>query len=235
LKTVKIRVHLRSDTALAVCLVLFAFSSASGQNNGNAEAPAAEGTVRVEHTPDNSSQYSISKNGCMITWIVRNSEKGVVLHRSKCAAPLAVQVGMLEHICCEFFRSRDNAESVRTVFWGILEPDLPNGSRELCFRLALAAHQSPAWDARRGRPVNGDFNGFVKALANSALIYPELKELFERFHKTIRFSCAEKVLVMEAGKFPFYDQLKQHGVKASARLPFDCMTWFSISNSTGRG
>jgi len=23
--------------------------------------------------------------------------------------------------------------------------------------------------------------------------------------------------------------LKQHGIKASDKLPFDCMTWFSIS------
>ena len=197
--------------------------------------PAGEGTVTVEHSQrDNATQYSISKDGCTITWIARNSEKGVVLHRSQCAAPLALQVKLLENICREFFQSRENAKALRTVFWGRLEPDMPNGSRELSLRLALAAHQSPDWDARRGRPGNGDFNGFVKALANSALIYPELKELFERFHKTIRFSCAEKVLVMEAGKLPFYEQLKQHGVKASERLPFDCMTWFSVTDGAAR-
>jgi hypothetical protein len=61
------------------------------------------------------------------------------------------------------------------------------------------------------------------------MIYPELKELFERFQRTIRFSCAEKVLVTEAAKLPFYDQLKQRGVKASDKLPFDCMAWFSVS------
>lgn len=61
------------------------------------------------------------------------------------------------------------------------------------------------------------------------MIYPELKELFEGFHKNITFSSAEKVLVLEAGKLPFFDQLKPHGIRASDRLPFDCMTWFSVS------
>ncbi len=148
--------------------------------------------------------------------------------------PWRCRLQLLEHICREFFQNRENAEAFRTLFWGRLEPDTPNGSRELSLRLALAAHQSPDWDARRGRPRSGDFNGFVKALANSALIYPELKELFEHFHKTLRFSCAEKVLVMEAGKLPFYEQLKQHGVKASERLPFDCMAWFSVTDGAAR-
>jgi hypothetical protein len=39
----------------------------------------------------------------------------------------------------------------------------------------------------------------------------------------------EKVRVLEAGKLPFYDQLKQKGVAATDRLPFDCMAWFSLS------
>ena len=83
--------------------------------------------------------------------------------------------------------------------------------------------------SKKGRPKNGDINGFVKDLANRQMIYPELKELFEGFHKSITFSCAEKVLVLEAGKLPFFDQLKPHGIKASDRLPFDCMAWFSVS------
>jgi hypothetical protein len=61
------------------------------------------------------------------------------------------------------------------------------------------------------------------------MIYPELKELFARFHKSITFSCAEKVLVQKAGELPFYEQLQQQGVKAADKLPFDCMTWFSIA------
>jgi len=234
----KILQAVRHHLLPAAGLVLFAFSYASGENDRIADdpvRPVGESTVTVEHSQrDNATQYSMSKDGCTITWVSRASEKGVVLHRSQCAAPLALQVTLLEHICREFFQNREKASVLRTIFWGRLEPDTPNGSRELSLRLALAAHQSPDWDARRGRPSSGDFNGFVKALANSALIYPELKELFEHFHKTLRFSCAEKVLVMEAGKLPFYEQLKQHGVKASERLPFDCMAWFSVTNGAAR-
>jgi hypothetical protein len=61
------------------------------------------------------------------------------------------------------------------------------------------------------------------------MIYPELKELFAHFHKNITFSCAGKVLVQKAEKLPFFDRLKQQGVKAADKLPFDCMTWFSIA------
>jgi hypothetical protein len=228
------RQHLRPAAALAAGLVLFAFSNAPGEHDNIAGVPVqpvGEGAVCIEHSQrDNATQYSISKDGCTITWIARNSEKGVVLHRSQCAEPLALQVNLLGNICRKFFQSPENAKALRTVFWGGLAPDTLHGSRELSLRLALAAHQSPDWDARRGVPRNGDVNGFVKAVANSALIYPELKELFERFHKTIRFSCAEKVLVMEAWKLPFYEQLKQHGIKASERLPYDCMTWFSVTD-----
>lgn len=99
----------------------------------------------------------------------------------------------------------------------------------MSLRLARAAHNSPGWDAKKGRSKNGDINGFVKDLANRQMIYPELKELFDAFHKSISFSCAEKVLVLEAGKLPFFDQLKPLGIKASDRLPFDCMAWFSVS------
>jgi len=140
-----------------------------------------------------------------------------------------VLIPLLEKICAEFFSKDKNAQAFRTLFWGRLEPDTPNGSRELSLRLALAAYKSPGWDTKKGKPKNGDINGFVKDLANKEMIYPELKKLFERFHKSIKFSCAEKVLVLKTDKLPFYEQLKQQGVKAADKLPFDCMTWFTIA------
>ena len=186
--------------------------------------------VTIEHSSQwNATIYKISSGGCTIEWIARNSEPGVIKHSAECALPLAEQMPLLEKICSEFFSKDKNAQAFRTLFWGRLEPDVPNGSRELSLRLALAAHKSPSWDAKKGKPKNGDINGFVKDLANREKIYPELKELFESFHKSIKFSCAEKVLVQKADKLPFYDQLKLQGVKATDKLPFDCMTWFSVS------
>jgi len=36
-------------------------------------------------------------------------------------------------------------------------------------------------------------------------------------------------LCSAAEKLPFFDHLKQKGVKKTDRLPFGCMTWFSVS------
>jgi hypothetical protein len=186
--------------------------------------------VTIEHSSQwNATIYKISNGDCTIEWIARNSEIGVIKHWSQCTLSLAEQLPLLEKICSEFFSKDKNAQAFRTLFWGRLEPDTPNGSRELSLRLALAAHKSPGWDAKKGKPKSGDINGFVKDLANKEMIYPELKKLFERFHKSIKFSCAEKVLVLKAEKLPFYEQLKQQGVKATDKLPFDCMTWFSVA------
>lgn len=190
---------------------------------------AAVSPVTIEHDSQwNATIYKISGRDCTISWIARNSEIGVIKQSAKCTVSLSEQVLLLEKICAEFLSKDKNAQVFRTLFWGRLEPDNVNGSRELSLRLVLAAHKSPGWDAKRGKPKSGDINGFVKDLANREMIYPELKELFARFHKSIKFSCAEKVLVQKAGELPFYKQLQQQGVKASDKLPFDCMTWFSV-------
>ena len=219
---------------LSACFVLLVCSSGMGNSVGSniQPLPAEPNPVKVivEHSSQwNATIYNISSKDCTIQWIARNSEVGVIKYWSQCTLSLAEQLPLLEKICAEFFSKDKNAQAFRTLYWGRLEPDTPNGSRELSLRLALAAHKSPGWDAKKGKPKNGDINGFVKDLANSEMIYPELKELFEHFHKSIKFSCAEKVLVQKAEKLPFFDQLKKKGIKATDKLPFDCMAWFSIS------
>jgi len=173
--------------------------------------------------------YRVSKGDCTLEWIARDVEPSVIKHRSLCLSPIGSQLPLMKRLCAEFFRSKPNAPDLRTLFWGRIEPEKPNGSWEMACRIALAAYKCPGWDVLRGKPKSGDINGFVRDLANRNMIYPELKELFEGFNRNIEFSRAEKVLVEKAGKLPFYDNLKAHGVKAEDRLPFDCMTWFSIS------
>jgi hypothetical protein len=178
----------------------------------------------------NGTVYRISSGNCTMEWISRDGETGVVKHGSSCALPLSQQLPLLTKLCAEFLQRDKNAESFRILFWGGLIPDGPrSGPEEMSLRLALAAYASPEWNPKSGRPKNGDFNGFVKDIANKALIYPELKELFERFHRTIAVPYVEKVRVLEAAKLPFYDQLSPHGIQATDKLPFDCMTWFSVS------
>jgi hypothetical protein len=191
----------------------------------------AESRVTVEKSsPLNETIYRISYGDCKIEWIVRNTEVGVIQYRAHCSVSLSQQLPILTKICAEFFTGDRNAQAFHTLFWGRLTPDETKpGLQEMSLRLALAAYKSADWNTKTGKPKNGDVNGFVRDLANGELIYPELKELFEHFNKSIRFSCAEKVLVLEAGKLPYYDQLEQYGIKETDKLPFDCMTWFSVS------
>ena len=189
-------------------------------------------SVTIEYSSQwNARIYKIAKGDCTIEWIARNTEPGVIKHSAECTVPLAEQIPLLEKICAEFLSKDKNAQAFRTLYWGRLAPDETKpGLQEMSLRLALAAYKSPGWNAKKGKPKNGDINGFVRDLANRENIYPELKELFERFHKSIKFSCAEKVLVQKAEKLPFFDQLKKKGIKAADKLPFDCMTWFSITS-----
>jgi hypothetical protein len=79
-------------------------------------------------------------------------------------------------------------------------------------RLTLAAGKSPLWDRVKGRPRSGHENKFVKEIANQAMIYPELKEMFARHGYEIEVSAVEKVFI-----------------DPQTKLPYDCLTWFSLS------
>ena len=189
-------------------------------------------TVTIEYSaPDQATIYTAFSGDCSVKWIAYNTgpNQGVIKHSSKCAAPLAQQLSLLTKICSAVFGSDKKAQAFRTLFWGGLEAEIKPASQELQLRLALAAYQSPGWDVKQGNPKKGDINGFIKDLANKDPIYPELNELFRRFHRHITLATVEKVRVLEAEKLPFYAQLKQKGVMAADRLPFDCMAWFSIS------
>jgi len=189
-----------------------------------------ESAVTIEDSPTwNATIYQIMSGSCTIRWIVRNAETGIIKHWSQCSASLSEQLPLWEKVCAAFFSSDKNAQALHTLFWGRLEPERQNASREMSLRLALAAYKSPLWDVKRGKPKSGDSNGFVRDIANRGMIYPELRDLFGRFQRSITFSCAEKFLITEASRLPFYEQLKEQGVKASGRLPFDCMAWFSVS------
>lgn len=213
--------------ALTVCSA--SLGHAAGLNVPSHSSIETASPVTIEQSDQwNATIYSISSNGCEIQWIARNSEIGVIKHWSRCTASLSGQLPLWEKIGAEFFSKDKNADAFRTLFWGRLEPETKNGSRELSLRLAVAAYQSPGWDVKRGKPKNGDMNGFVRDIANRKMIYPELRELFGHFQRTIELSYAEKVLVSEAVKLPFYGQLRQQGVKATDRLPFDCAAWFSV-------
>jgi hypothetical protein len=216
---------------LALMICSASLGHAAGLNALSPRSGETASPVTIEQNSQwNATIYTISGAGCTIQWIARNSEIGVIKHWSRCTASLSEQLPLWEKICAEFFSKDKNAQAFRTLFWGRLEPETQNGSHELSLRLSLAAYQSPGWDVKRGKPKSGDVNGFIRDIANTKMIYPELKKLFGRFQRSIAFSSAEKVLITEAAKLPYYEQLKQRGVKAADRLPFDCVAWFTVSH-----
>lgn len=220
-----------SGLALMVCSA--SLGHAAGLNVPSQYSAETASPVTIERNGQwNATIYNISSAGCTIQWIARNAEIGVIKHWSRCTASLSDQLPLWEKIGAEFFNKDKNAQTFRTLFWGRLEPETQNGSQELSLRLAMAAHQSPGWDVRRGKPKSGDMNGFIRDISNKNMIYPELWELFGRFQRSIVLSTVEKVLITEAAKLPFYEQLKQRGIKAADRLPFDCVAWFTVSHTS---
>lgn len=228
-----------SRTALftSVCLI-FLLSLPSGRSiagqrddRRDSAAPGRSGSAVVTSISPDATTYSITSGDCGIKWIAYTTEanNGVVKHWARCSLRLEQQVPSLARIMDELLTRDRNAASFRTLIWGGLVPEAGPDSLEMPLRLALAAHRSPAWDAKRGRPVKGDLNRFVRDLANQEPIYPELKELFGRYYRSISIATVEKVRVMEAGELPFYEALKKQGVQAAEKLPFDCMVWFGLS------
>jgi hypothetical protein len=227
-------------TKLLAAMLLFSgvcsATPAAGEMNGS-QPPAGTAdpsrvTVEVQtHDGETlyATRYRAARGDCSITWIAYNNEPGVVKYEAVCPATLEEQLPLMNGICATFLGRDRNAPSFRTLFWGRLAPDSVTASREMSFRLAVAAFRSAEWDRGRGQPQHGDINRFTRDLANQARIYPELQELFSGFHRTVTLSHAEKVLVMKAERLPFFDRLKKLGVKAGDRLPFDCMAWFAVT------
>jgi len=198
-----------------------------------ARAPGGSGASLdevVEHDSANrETDYTIVSGDCRITWTVYHTEanRGVIRHRSDCGLALAEQAPLIGKVLRKVMAADAEAAAFRTLSWGRLYPD---GARDLTMpaRLALAAKRSADWDAVKGAPRGGDVNGWVRKLANEALIYEELRPVFSQSGLDISLSSVEKVLVLPAGRLPFFERLREGGVGTQDKMPFDCQTWFSV-------
>jgi hypothetical protein len=173
--------------------------------------------------------FEILSGECRISWTVYESDanRGVIRHRSDCGLSLGEQAALTSKLLRKVTQSGTDATRFRTLSWGRLYPD---GAQDaaLSARLALAAKRSADWDPVRGTPQSGDINGWVRKLANEALIYAELRPVFREFGLDIHLASVEKVLVFKAKLLPFFDMLREAGVQPDDRLPFDCQAWFSV-------
>jgi hypothetical protein len=201
-------------------------------------AVGQEAVVVGQNAERQETEYKIAADNCTITWTVYTSElnRGVIGHRSDCSLSLREQAPLIAKLLRKVLET-NGAGRFHTLSWGRLyaygNPN-ENADTTMAVRLALAAKRSPQWDSERGRPRNGkanglvDVNGSVRTLANNATIYKELQSVFAESGLELQLSSAEKVLIFRAGQMPFFKTLQKSGVRASDRLPFDCLTWFSV-------
>jgi hypothetical protein len=175
--------------------------------------------------------YSLGDESCEMELTVYESEAnlGVVVVRSQCVLSWQHQLSLLDEGLTKVLEDEKQEHAFHALSWGRLAPD-QHVPQEMSYRLALAAFESPIWDKKRGRAKTGHQNDFIVELANRADIYRELRNIFSSKNRTLRFSSAEKMLVMEAEQLPFFDALARHGVQAKDKLPFDCQAWFTVSS-----
>ena len=167
--------------------------------------------------------------GCSVTWQLLESEpnRGVIRHYASCGGSFAGEIRLLRLVAGEALCDPVRRSTARTVSWGRLAPD---GAMDnpMSHRLAIAAFRSPGWDRAKGQARNGDMNGFVRALCNTAGIYTELAEVFRELGFRVSVSAVEKVLVAPAGELGPFPALADEGVRPGNRLPYDCQVWFRL-------
>jgi hypothetical protein len=177
-------------------------------------------------------EYCLARDDCRLCWKTHLAEinRGIVQSRTRCAKSLEDQLDGLAALMTEIVNHDPYGASLHTLFWGRLVPDAPQDDLKMAMRLALAAFKSDQWDRTKGKPVRGETVYWLRDLANSAMIYPELQNLFNSFGRRIAVAGMEKILVLPAGRLPFFEALQAHGVREGDKLPYDCLTWFSISH-----
>jgi hypothetical protein len=165
--------------------------------------------IIVRHNSDlKETVYALEDRSLSLTTYETELNEEILRLRSSSALPLKEQVAIISGILKKLPKERQ----FRTFFIGRLIYAF-GADRTMSERLSLAASQSPLWDREKGRPRSGHENKFVKEIANQAMIYPELKEMFAQHGYEIQVASVEKVLI-----------------DPQTKLPYDCMTWFSLSH-----
>jgi hypothetical protein len=164
-----------------------------------------------------------------VTWVVYRSElnRGVVKHRAECSETLVAALPILAKVLGAVLE-REGTEALQTLFWGRLAPAVEMPRSRMSRRLALAAHRSLLWDARRGRPREGHANPAVIRMANEYRIYGELEGLFASYGLKIEVSGAEKVIRSPARDLQYAEWLYGHGIEPQEILPCDAMLHFAV-------
>lgn len=93
----------------------------------------------------------------------------------------------------------------------------------LCHFLADSARRDPAWDATRGRPLNGHINHYVANILSAKKLISQIEIPFQKNGYRMTGVSVEKVLVGGFDDVPFYKGERYNGF-----VPFDAMVWFRL-------
>lgn len=185
-----------------------------------AAQPAIERCVEPHRT-----LYTATEGDCRIsleTYPGELNRRGLH-YRASCPLPFAEQAPRLASLLRHVIEAEGSDPArFNTLFWGRLHPDAAT-DHTLASRLSRAAQDSPLWNPATGRPRRGDPNSFAIRLANDAAIFRELQLALRAIGYDARVTSMEKLLVLPARRLPFLN------TPSSARLPFDAMTWLSLS------
>lgn len=154
--------------------------------------------------------------------------QGILRLRSASSAPLNEQIAILSQLF-KTVRQKEPHQKFDTLFIGGLISAFGPDNHQMALKLAQAAHASPQWDNQNGRSTSGHENNLLIQLANTAPIYPELNTMFANHGYAVRISGIEKVFINRVDKLPIAEALTTKGIQPSARLPYDCLTWFALS------
>jgi hypothetical protein len=151
--------------------------------------------------------YALEDKSLSLTMSDIEGNQHILRLRSSSKLSLKEQVAILSKI----LKKMPKEKKFRTFFVGRLIEAF-GADKTMSERLSLAAGKSPIWEQAKGDSRIGSENKFVKEIANQAMIYPELKEMFARHGYEIQIANVEKVLI-----------------DSQTKLPYDCITWFSLS------
>ena len=188
--------------------------------------------VRIVSSPQGSepqqTTYEINSGACRIRWTVMRSgiNAGNARHNADCSLPLNEQIALNGKILERVLAS---GPPFRTLFFGSVRQ-----SPELSIRLAVVAARSAGWDRVRGRPTVSRTTDryLLELLSSDNAVFAEWQRLFETHHLAFAVSGIEEVSVGPAQTLSNFQQLSAQGVKATDRVPFSGLIWFSTIRSS---
>jgi len=178
-----------------------------------------------ELTATKETVYSIEDGACEISWTAEHTKlnQHVIQQRSTCELPLSAQLLLIEKLLVRALEDKETASNFKTLYLGGLR-----SYPEMRERLAVLAKRSPEWDLAKGRPKSGWIDAFFVKLANQQEFLAGWQELFQRHGLRIKVSAVEKAEVSDAGSLSYFKDLERAGIKASDRVPSNCLTGFTI-------